>query len=123
MKEQINETFDGPEFFKAGNNALYSGLFFILLGGIFYMSQLDLRPFGMSPWVLFMLIPVYWALVAAWKQYEMNGRQLTGKVLISLFWGLFPFLFIGGFTFGLSASLIWPMMFIVIGLSMIFVRN
>ena len=123
MKEQMHDSFEGPEFFKAGNNALFSGLFFILLGGIFYMNQLEIRPFDQSPWVLFLLIPVYWALVSAWKQFEMNGRELSGKVLISLFWSLFPFLFIGGFIFGWSASLIWPVMFIVMGLGMIFVRN
>lgn len=123
MKQEFKETFDTPEFFKSDNNALFGGLFFILLGGIFYLSQLDIRPFGQSPWTLFLLVPVYWGLVSAWHQYEANGRQLNGRVLIHAFWCLFPFLFIIGIISGVSASLIWPLMFIVMGVGMIFGRG
>lgn len=120
MKQDTNEKDNGMDFFKGDNQALFGGGFLIFLGIIFYMNQLDIRPFGQSSWVLFMFIPVYWVAVAAWKQYEQNGRRFSGRILFTLFWGIFPFLFVFGFIFGLSSSLIWPAMFIVIGLSMIF---
>lgn len=118
MKNEKNDPFTTPDLLK-DNSALFGGLFLILLGGIFYMSQLEIRPFDQSPWLLFIFIPIFWSVTHAWQQYVENGRQLSGKVLMSLFWGIFPFLFIAGFYFGINSSLIWPLMFIVIGLGMI----
>ena len=101
----------------------FSGLFMILLGGLFFLAQSDVKIFGQSPWILFALIPVFWILANAWRQYVENGRALNGRIIALLTWGLFPFIFIAAGILGFSASYIWPLVLIFIGIGIIFNQN
>ena len=100
-----------------------SGLFPILLGGIFLLGQSGITILGQSPWLLFALIPVFWILSAAWRQYVENGRQLNRKTVALLTWGLFPFIFVAAGIFGFNASYIWPLALVFTGIGIIFYQR
>ena len=98
----------------------FSGLFFIVLGGIFLLGQSGVKIFGQSPWFLFALLPVFWILTSAWRQYVENGRQLNRQTISLLTWGLFPFFFVAAAILSFSASYIWPLALVFIGIGIIF---
>ena len=101
----------------------FSGLFLILLGGMFFLAQTDVKIFGQSPWILFALIPVFWILATAWRQYVENGRQFNRQIAALLTWGLFPFMFVAAAIFGFNASYIWPLALVFTGIGIIFYQR
>ena len=103
--------------------AKFGGLFLILLGGIFLLGQSGVKIMGQSPWMLFALMPVFWIVAAAWRQYVENGRQLNRKIVALLTWGLFPFIYVAAALFGFNAALIWPLALVFTGIGIIFYQR
>lgn len=98
------------------------GLFIIFFGVIFLLNQLGVEFFGVSPWLLFALVPVLAILFAAWQQYRENGR-FTRTVFFILLLGLSPFAYVAAGIFGFDAALIWPVVLIGIGVGVLFMRE
>ncbi len=120
MNHELKETHVEKE--SAGWHK-FSGLFLILLGGLFFLGQSGIKLFGQSPWILFAVLPVFWILAAAWRNYVENGRQVNHKIIALLTWGLFPFIFIVAGIFGFSASYIWPLALVFTGIGIIFYQR
>ncbi|MCB8943198.1 MAG: hypothetical protein H6658_05540 [Ardenticatenaceae bacterium] len=66
-------------------------------------------------WVLFMLIPLAMMGVKAWQDWQVNGRVNTGSVIPIL--GILVIITVS--LFNLSWSAIWPVYFIIGGLSIL----
>lgn len=99
-----------------------AGGFLILLGIIFLLNRNGLPFLGDTPWLVWLLVPIYWILVAAYRNYLNAGRELTPGVIRTLVWGIFPFLFIvAGFLIGWNLA--WPIMLIAIGISLLVGRG
>ena len=56
------------------------GAILILLGVVFLLQNMGI-PFLANWWALFILIPAFWAFVAAWDSYQDNGRLTRGGAL------------------------------------------
>ena len=69
-------------------------------------------------WALFMLIPVGTMLMELWQDYQKNGRlsKKTSGLIIPI---TILSAIIAIFLFNLSWSIIWPVSFIAVGLSML----
>lgn len=115
MKNELKDS----GLYNEKNSSIMGGVFLIFLGLIFYMSYSEIRPFGQSPWLLFILVPPFFVLMAAWNQYRANGNQLDKQVLATATFGLFPFIIGGMFAFGVGANVVLPIMFILLGLGVI----
>ncbi len=120
LKQYEETAFNQPQFSKLG-----SGLFMVLLGGIFltlnYFDGWD--GFGGKTWLIFLLIPVFGVLMGVYQRYEANGRQLNAEVLTPLLWGLFPFAFVTLLTLGVQMQLLWPLVLVIIGLTILVKQN
>lgn len=74
-------------------------------------------------WALFILIPAIGSFAAAWRRYQEAGGRVTSGVLGSVIGGVvisaiaLGFLF--NFSLGLNWNLIWPLMLILGGLSLL----
>ena len=113
------ETYETPELFKSdSDSSKWAGGFLILMGGIFFLSMSGVSIFGMSPWLLVALLPVYWIGVTAYKRYQEDGR-LSGRVFSILVWGLLPFAYMGAAFLGINVGKLWPIGLIAVGASML----
>ncbi len=68
-------------------------------------------------WALFMLIPIGTMVLELWTEYRQNGRVTENNGLIIPIMILSVIIAI--FLFDLSWSIIWPVSFIAIGLSIL----
>lgn len=98
------------------------GVLLIVLGIIFLLGMGGVKIFGVSPWMIFPLLPVLGIGFAAWRRYEANGRKVDRHVVAMLTWGIFPFLFIGAAVFGFNPALIWPLALVFAGIGIIIAR-
>jgi hypothetical protein len=75
-------------------------------------------PFLMNWWALFILIPAFWAFVAAWDSYQDN-RKLTqggaGSLTVGILLTIVAFIFL----LNLNVGLYWPVLLIVGGLILV----
>lgn len=115
----MNQELKSKGWVSEKNGPQFGGLFLILLGGIFYLSQADIRPFGKSPWLLFIFVPAFFVVCAAWQQFQANGYTLSRQVVGTAVLGLFPFIIGGAFAFGISSSIVLPVMFILLGVGVL----
>jgi hypothetical protein len=90
------------------------GAILILLGVVFLLQNMGI-PFLANWWALFILIPAFWAFVAAWDSYRDNGRltrggagSLTGGILLTILALIF--------LSNLNLGLFWSVLLIVGGL-------
>ena len=69
-------------------------------------------------WALFMLIPVGTMSMEMWQDYRVNGRlsKKTSGLIIPI---TILSVIVGIFLFNLSWSIIWPVSFIAVGLSIL----
>lgn len=101
-------------------NSWAAGIFMILLGGVFLATTNDWFELTSSRWMLWLLIPAYWVLIAAWSAYSSDNPEARAKSLMILLFGLMPFAFAAIPALGLGSQFIAPLVLIIIGLSMIF---
>jgi hypothetical protein len=90
------------------------GAILILLGVAFLLQSLGL-PFLANWWALFILIPAFWAFVAAWESYQNNGRLTRGGAG-SLAGGVLLTILALAFLLNLNIGLFLPVLLIVAGL-------
>jgi cation transport ATPase len=95
----------------------FFGALLILLGAALLMQNLGM-PFFTNWWALFILIPAFWACVAAWDIYQENQR-LTRRAASSLILGILFTILALVFLFNLTISLFWPAVLIVGGLALV----
>jgi hypothetical protein len=95
----------------------FGGVLLIVLGVILLLQQLKI-PFFANWWALFILIPAFWAFMAAWDTYQDNSR-LTRRAAGSLVVGILLTGLALIFLFNLSSGYFWPALLIVGGLALL----
>ena len=93
------------------------GVFLILLGVIFLLQQMGI-PFLANWWALLILIPAFWAYVAAWDSYQ-DGKRLTRRAAASLSVGILLTILALLFLLNVYSSFVWPALLIVGGLALV----
>jgi hypothetical protein len=100
---------------RAGRSfAWIGGAILILLGVVFLLQNMGI-PFLANWWALFILIPAFWAFVAARDSYRDNGRLTRGGAG-SLAGGTLLTILALVFLLNLNVGLFWPVLLIVGGL-------
>jgi hypothetical protein len=103
---------------RAGRpRGLIGGMLLVLLGLVFLLQNLGI-PFLMNWWALFILIPAFWAYIAAWETYQDHG-QMTRGVAGSLTAGILLTILSFVFLLNLAIGLFWPVLLIVGGLALL----
>jgi ABC-type multidrug transport system fused ATPase/permease subunit len=95
----------------------FGGVFLILLGVIFLLRQMGI-PFFANWWALFILIPAFWAYVAAWDSYQ-DGKRLTRRAAASLTVGILLTILALLFLLNVASGFVWPALLIVGGLALV----
>jgi hypothetical protein len=105
---------DWREQRRAGRSfAWIGGAILILLGVVFLLQNMGI-PVLANWWALFILIPAFWAFVAAWDSYQDNGRLTRGGAG-SLAGGTLLTILALVFLLNLNVGLFWPVLLIVGG--------
>ena len=106
---------------------LWMGLIFIFGGIAVLLNQFDLLPFELNWWALFILLPAVGFLSRAYNRFRSGGdvfsMDIAMTALIGLIMAALSFSLLVGGAWNFNWSLLWPMIIILIGLSMIFGRS
>jgi hypothetical protein len=95
------------------------GMILIVLGGLFLMRTMGIVDISLTNWwALFILIPGFGALSAAWRTYQEEGR-LTGAARGSMLVGLVLTFITLMFLFGISWTYVGPLLIIAVGIAII----
>ena len=102
---------------------IWIGLVFIVGGAIILLNQLDVLPFKLNWWALFILFPAFGTLTRAYNRYRSTNDVFEMGVMIPALVGLFMlFLFVSlfaGDATHLNLRVYWPLILIVLGLGLI----
>lgn len=114
LKEDEQENYnDDNGHDHSYDGGMIAGVVFIMAGIGFLLG----RSFGVgfdNWWALFILIPAFTSFGRAWQGYQHKG-QLDQGSSGALMGGMFMLLIASIFLFGLSWSLLWPVVLIMIG--------
>jgi len=106
---------------------IWIGLVFIGGGAIVLLNQSGLLSFELNWWALFILFPAFGALSGAYNRYCVTNNIFEMGVMMPALVGLFmvalAFSMLVGAFWSINWSLYWPIILIIIGLSMIFGRS
>jgi hypothetical protein len=106
---------------------LWMGLIFVFGGIALILNQLNVLPFELNWWALFIMLPAAGMLSGAYNRFRANDNLFTTDVGITALIGLFmvglSFSLLVGASWNLNWSLLWPAVIIIIGLGMIFGRS
>ena len=95
------------------------GMILIILGGLFLMRTTGTVDIPLTNWwALFILIPAFGALSAAWRTYQEESR-LTGPGRGSLLVGLVLTFVTFMFLFEISWTYVGPILIILVGIAII----
>jgi peptidoglycan/LPS O-acetylase OafA/YrhL len=95
------------------------GIILILLGGMFLLRTTGTWAIPLTNWwALFLLLPAFGTLSAAWRTYQEEGR-LTDPARIALLIGLVLTFIAFMFLFGINWSYVGPILIIVFGVAII----
>lgn len=98
--------------------AWLAGAVLIILGVIFLV--LNLTGFSIENWwAVFILIPAFGSLAAAWRMYQSSGGRFTPAARGPLIGGLILLTVASVFLFDLDWGAIWPVFLIVIGVAVL----
>lgn len=118
--EKINEN-------KNQSPNLWLGLIFVFGGIALILNQLNLLPFELNWWALFIMLPATGMLSGAYNRFRSHGNAFSMDVAFTALIGLFlvalSFSLLVGAAWNINWSLFWPAMIILIGLGMIFGRS
>ncbi len=92
----------------------FGGFILILLGLILLLENLGYHTFA-NWWALLILIPAFWAYVAAWNIYQYNdriSRGVIGSLTIGILLTILSLAFLLNYTLGQY----WPILLIVAGI-------
>lgn len=116
MRTETGETMEKVSVNRPCNKA--TGVFFIIMGGIFILAMSQTRILGHSPWILMALLPAYWIGIAAYGLYK-EGGEITGRVFATLVFGLMPFAYIAASLLDFDAGGLWPIGLIAVGVTVL----
>ena len=109
------------------NTTIWIGLVFIFGGTVVLLSQLNILPFELNWWALFILFPAFGALASAYIRYRSMNDLFEMSVMIPALVGLFMLLLsvslLVGDAINLNLRVYWPIILIVLGLGMIIGRG
>lgn len=100
------------------SNRLTGGLL-VIMGLIFFFGMSGQSIFGLSPWYLMGLIPIYWMVANVYRLYKTEGR-ITPYIFIPLLFAIFPIGFIAASILGFDFYKLWPLVIIICGLWFLF---
>ena len=106
-----------------GPSQIWIGLVLIVGGAMILLNQLDVLPFQLNWWALFILFSAFGTLTRAYNRYRSTNDVFEQGVMIPALVGLFMLflfvsLFAGDATY-LNLSVYWPIILIVLGLALI----
>ena len=105
---------------------IWIGLVFIFGGAVVLLNQLNILPFELNWWALFILFPAFGALTGAYNRYRSTNDLFEMGVMIPALVGLFMLLLsvslFGGDAINLNLRVYWPIILIVLGLGLIIGR-
>lgn len=109
------------------SSGIWIGVIFIVGGIVVLLNQLDVLPFELNWWALFIMMPAAGFLTGAYNRFRFNNNVLSTDVLVPALIGLFMValavsLLVGG-AWNINWSMFWPIMLILIGLGMILGRS
>ena len=106
---------------------LWIGLAFIAGGVTVLLNQSGLLSFEFNWWAFFIVIPAIGSFRNAYNRYRATNNLFDMGVMMPALIGLFMiglmFNLLSGNGWNFNWSLFWPLMFIIIGLGMIFGRS
>lgn len=106
---------------------LWIGLAFIAGGVIVLLNQSGLLSFDFNWWAVFIVIPAIGSFRNAYHRYRATNNLFDMGVMLPALIGLFMiglmFNLLSGNGWNFNWNLFWPLMFIIIGLGMIFGRS
>ena len=95
------------------------GIILIVLGGLFLMRTMGTDIPLTNWWALFILIPAFGALSAAWRMYRQADNRLTTAARSSLLVGLVLTFITFMFLFEISWTYVGPILIILVGIAII----
>jgi len=122
----MEENLENKENKKQSSN-LWLGLIFVFGGIALIINQLNLLPFELNWWALFIMLPAAGMLNGAYNRFRANDNLFTTDIGITALIGLFmvglSLSLLVGASWNINWGLLWPAIIIVIGLSMVFGRS
>jgi hypothetical protein len=95
------------------------GIVLIMIGGILLLQNMNFAiPYLKNWWALFILIPAVGSLANAYSAYRYTGR-LDDRARGALIGGGFLTVLAFALMFDISSALIWPMILILGGVSLL----
>lgn len=103
------------------------GLIFIFGGAVVLLNQLNILPFEVSWWALFILFPAFGTLTSAYNRYRSTNDLFEMGVMIPALVGLFMLLLLLSLLVGdaidLKLRVYWPVILILLGLGLMIGRR
>ena len=90
------------------------GVILIALGAVFLAQNFG-YPVPNNWWAIFILIPAFVCLGAAWSMYQRSGGEATSSVVSSLVAGLLLVAVAVAFLLNIDLGKFWPLILIAIG--------
>lgn len=122
----MEETHEPNKDNKSQSSNLWLGIIFIFGGIAVLLNQLDLLPFELNWWALFIMLPAASMLNGAYNRFRSHGNVFSMDVAFTALIGFFlvalSFSLLVGASWNINWSLFWPAIIILIGLGMIFGR-
>jgi hypothetical protein len=111
----------------SSGTGIWIGLIFIFGGAIVLLNQLNILPFDLNWWALFILFPAFGTLRGAYNRYRSMNGVLEMGVMIPALVGLFMLLLLvsllAGDAIDLNLRTYWPIILIVLGLGLMVGRG
>lgn len=111
----------------ATSSNLWIGLAFIAGGVVVLLNQSGVLSIKFNWWAFFIVIPAIGSLHNAYRRYRATNNLFDMGVMIPALMGLFMiglmYNLLSGNGWNFNWNLLWPAMFIIIGLGMIFGRS